>query len=665
MKLFKYNQFLRPKNDDLNKSRKFLKEREMLMIAITSLGLLSKDLDYELKNGERRSLKISDFTPEEQQQIKLKLREIKLSDQDLKKLEKDEGFVKLKELLKDNLGYLYSFIYMYYVEMTPIQEIEEMYKKLIEYKQILDKLVEIPEVGKKFDVNFIDANLPNEDEHRTNSEILAEGLDKLADYKKVKKILDTLTPKLKNAYKNATDLQKEEITQIANAFDNLSDEMYDDTISVKDRIWKNFFGEMRTDSDEYLPDGKKNPNFGKKVYKSRLKRFEDSDNPIRNFISAAKSHLAASEKSGYSEKIEKITDCNDKFGINGCDVVFDQKGILIIKINSFASNRFMNSHTNHCIVNYESYWNSYQGEFNVQYYIYNINLSSLDEYNTIGVTIKPDRTWTSGACQTVRNTSVNNFKKVLKDWEKEYQIDVDLFSKLEPLSKEEVERRKKAKEAERKIVERGITLEQLKEYVTVYGANVNKDNCKALVNSVEEENYEKTKYILIIGGDPNLLKGENSAISKAKDLDTIKLLVTYGANMEGEVFKNIITDVDAVEFCLKAGMDPNFNNSLPFRTVIRGSYKNKNDIGESYLDVYKVLLKNGAKVYNDIGRNMVLKWALDYARFDIIEYTQKTFKFTKDEWEAAYKWIKHGSHVNDETKEKVKEYSDEQMNKLS
>ncbi len=660
MSLLKYNYFLgNAINEDLNKSRKFLKEREIIKQAATSLGLISKDLDYELKSGTKRTLNISDFSSEQQEKINKKIREIKLSEQELKSLEKDEGFIKLRELLKDNLGYLYNFTYMYYVEMTPISEIEDMYRKLIEYKQILDKLVEIPEVGKKFDINFINPSIPDENEHRTNSEILADGLQKLESYKKVKKVLDTLTPKLKKAYKDCSEILKDEVVQVAVAFDSLSDEKAEgEKISIKEKVWKNFFGELRTDTDEFLPDGKKNPNFGKKVYKSRLKRFEDSNNPIRDFVKAAQFHLAASEKNGYIEKKNKIEDCNETFGVNGCDIIFDKEGILIVQIKSHLANKFMNSHTEHCIVNYESYWNSYLGEYNIQYYIYNLNLSSLDDYNTIGVTIKPDRTWSNAACQTARNKNINNFKKLLNDWEKKYNIGESLFDKLVPLSDEEIEQRKKAKEAERKIVEKGITIDQIKEYVTVYGANINKDSCRALVNAVDEDDYDKTKYILSLGGDPNLLKDAASAISKAKDLRTIKLLVAFGANMQGDVFKNILDDIEAVNFCLKAGMDPNFANNRPFRDIIKGSYVDRNNIGESNLEVFKSLLKYGGRLYSDTGRNMFLNWALDYARFELIDYLEGIgTTFPKEEWEEAQsKWIKHNRSIPEEKLEEVKIY---------
>lgn len=660
MNLFKYNDFInKPINENLDKSRKFLKDRELIKLAARQLNLINKDLEYDLKSGDKKVLSLSDFNEEDQAKIRTKIREINLDQDQLRKLEQDADFIKLKDLLKDNLGYLYNFVYMFFVEKTPFDEIEQMYRKVIDYKQILDKMVEYPDVAKKFDANFINPNIPNEKEHRTNSEILAEGLDKLDSYKKVKKILDTLTTKLKKSYKDTSDVLKEELEQVAKLFDELpNDKVEGEDTTVKERIWKNFFGEMKEDTDELLPNGSKNPNFGKMVYKSRLKRFEETSNPIRELIKAAKAHLEGSSKDGYTERVEKISKCNDLFGVNGCDIVFDQGGIMIVTIKSYAANKLLNSHCNHCIVNWESYWYTYLSDYNIQYYIYNFNLSSLDEYSTIGVTIKPDRTSPAGACQTIRNTSIgNNFKKILKGWEKEYNIEDDIFQQLEPLSSEEVEKRKKAKEAERKIVEKGISIDQIKEYVTVYGANINKDDSRALINAVSEDDYEKVKYILSLGADPNLAKGTNSALSKATNLDMIKLLISSGADMIGEVFNNIAHDSKAVEYCLKAGMDPNFTKSMPLRTVAKGTYKVGN-IGEGFFDSFVVLIKNGAKMYDERGKNMILRWVADKCRMDMLKYLEtEGYKFPVKEWKEALEWMEHNPNseeVNRETVDYIK-----------
>jgi hypothetical protein len=213
---------------------------------------------------------------------------------------------------------------------------------------------------------------------------------------------------------------KEQIAEIARGFEEIPDEMTKEGISKKERVWKNFFGEMKLDTNERTLDNKPNPNFGKMVYQSRLRRFEGYDNPIREFIKAAKSHLESSLSDGYNERLDKINKAGDRFGVMGANIVFNQNGIIIVEVFSHSANQFLNSHCNHCIVNYQSYWNSYLGDHNKQYYIYNTNLSSMDDKSTIGVTIQPNRTYSGGACQTVRNSYVNNFQSLLKEWERAY-----------------------------------------------------------------------------------------------------------------------------------------------------------------------------------------------------------------------------------------------------
>jgi len=675
MILKRYSDFLniKPVNENLDKSKKFLKERDLLKRAAKDLGFIDDDLAWKLKEGEKKTLLISDFTPEQQEKLRQKLRGMKLSQDQVKELEKDSEFLKLREILKSNIGYLYNFVYMYYVEMTPLNEIETMYNDILEHKNLLDRFKNIPEVGKKFDINFIDTSIPNEKEHRTNAEILADGLEKLKEYRIVKKIVDTLPRKLKKSYQNAPPLMREQMVDIAKAFENLPEDMTPDGITKKERIWKNFFGEMKLDNDEFLPNGNPNPNFGKKVFKSRLKRFEEMSNPIREFLKAAKAHLDASLSDGYSERLEKIDKCNDKFGVMGCEIMYHSGGIMIVQVNSWAANQFLNSHSNHCIVNYQSYWDSYLGDYNKQYYIYNFNISSMEDLSTIGVTITPERSWPSGGCQSMRNNSIGGrFKRILKDWEEEYEIDEDLFNLLEPMTQEEIEKRERAKKASREIVKKGITIDQIKQYVTEDGADINKDKARALINAVEENDIEKAKLCLSLGASPNLATGSESAISKAENLDMIKLLVTYGSDITGEVFNNILHDSDALEYCLRAGLDPNFGNSMPFRKVSKGSWRSKNDMGESYFEAFKLLLKYGGVIVKD-GRNALLNWACEYNRVDILEHAKENGHFDElppiycsqseqmiSQYEHAKRWMGHARRINEEAKQEMFAYLDKE-----
>jgi hypothetical protein len=654
MKLFRYNQFtnLEPLNENLDKTKRFLKDSEIIKKAAYELKFITpdSDMDYDLKHGVKKSLTSRDFTPEQFNQIKIKMRDIRLTDDEVKELEKNEEFIKLRELFKPNIGYLYNFIYMYFVEKIPYEEIERLYGLLIEYKDLLDKL------PKKFDINFIDESIPNEKHAHTNAEILSDGLDKLGEYRLVKKIIDTLPSKLKREANNCTQLQMEQLQTIALGFDKVSDDK-------KEIVWKTFFGEMLEDRNENTRDGKPNPTFGKMVWRSRLFRFQQMDNPLTEFIKAAKQHLEASGSEGYSDRVEKINKVNDLLGVKGCKLIFNEGGVMVIEVNSYAANKMLNAHCSHCIVNSESYWNSYLGEYNIQYYIYNFNLPSTNVRWTIGVTMKPDRTYQNGACQTVNNNDIGReFKSMLKEWKDEYNLSTYIWDILEPLSQEEIDRRKNAQLAEREIIkktvtdpetrrERPITAEDIKRFVRESGADVNKDNGKALVNAVEDGDFERVKVILQLGGSPNLRKGSDSAIAKAKDMETIKLLVSNHAVLTGDVFNNIVCDEDALEFCLKAGADANFNSNLPIRKVCKGNWKSLSDTGESYFSGYQMLLKYGVKTEEN-GVNFVIKWAAEYGRMDIIN--DQMSKGCKTGFVEAFAWMGHTRKLpNDNSKKEL------------
>ena len=656
MKLFRYNQFkdLQPLNENIDKSKKFLKDQFIIKKIATDLKLIDSELDYQLRNGEKKGLSKNDFTPEQFNEIRMKMRDVRLTDEQVRNLERNEEFVKLRDLFQPNIGYLYNFVYMYFIEGISYEEVERLYALLVEYKDLLDKL------PKKFDINFIDESIPNPSNNHTNAEVLSDELDKLGDYRKVKKIIDTLPPKLKRSANSATELQMEQLIEIAVGFESIEGD------DKKEIVWKTFFGEMLVDTYETTRDGKPNPNFGKLVWRSRLARFNNEENPLVEFIRAAKQHLDASGTEGYSDRVEKINKVNDLLGVKGCKVIYNVSGIMIVEVNSYPANKMLNAHCSHCIVNSESYWNSYLGEYNIQYYIYNFNLSSTNTRWTIGVTMKPDRTYSSGACQTVNNNYIGGeFKSLLKQWENEYSISDNLWDILQPLSQDEIDRRKRAKDAERFIIkktipdpetgrERTITAADLQGYVKEFGADINKDNGKALINAVEDNDAERVKMIFALGGTPNLQKGADSAIAKAKDIEMIKLLVTNHAILTGDVFNNIVCDEDALEFCLKAGADANFNSNLPIRKVCKGTWRSLTEIGESYFAGYQMLLKYGVKT-EEAGKNFVVKWAAEYGRMDIIN--DQMAKGCKTGFVDAFAWMGHTRKLpNEDLKKQVGQF---------
>ena len=383
MKLFKYKQFLGENsiNENLDKAKKYLKDRFLLRTAAEELGFIEGELKAQLDHKEKRSLTLGDFTPEQQTEIRLKLRELRLKDDQVRNIERDPDFLKIREALgQQYIGWTYPFTYFYFVEMISMEELftrvntetkepDNILFKLIEYKGLLDKL------PKKFDQNFIDVNVPN------NAEILIDGLDSLEDYRKIKKVIDKLTPVLKKDYNYSPEVIKGQFAEVCRGFEQLGGK---DEVK-KEKLWKSFFGEVRTIESDQVIHGKSYKK-GDKRYFGPLFRYKN----IREFIKAAQNYLKSSENETIIAFYDKINSCNERYGFLGSDTIYEDNGILIIEVKSFQANQMLNGHTRHCIKDYSSQWENYVASHNnKQYYIYNFNIPQYDNLSTIGITIQP------------------------------------------------------------------------------------------------------------------------------------------------------------------------------------------------------------------------------------------------------------------------------------
>ena len=127
MKLFKYNKFLGETtlNENLDKAKKFLKDTYLLTQAATNLGFVEGELKAQLDHKEKRSLVLGDFTPEQQAEIRLKLRELRLKDEEVRTIERNPDFLKIRELLgQKNIGWTYPFTYFYFAEMVSLEDLD-------------------------------------------------------------------------------------------------------------------------------------------------------------------------------------------------------------------------------------------------------------------------------------------------------------------------------------------------------------------------------------------------------------------------------------------------------------------------------------------------------------------------------------------------------------
>ena len=691
MKLFKYNQFLGDTilNENLDKSKKFMKDIFILNTAINGKGIENffsqsdaENLKVELDRGKgRKDLEITpadciSLTGEKRKELSAEMMKIKVDDVKLNQLISSDEFLSVKNLsatcsityydvktesevttdkgfllYRDNPIWLFNFIYFYYAENISIDDLRDNYIRLIENKDFLSTF------DKSFDLNFIDIKTTN------NFEKLQDFLNKIPIKRYYKKFESDLPKHLKRSLKESPQVVKDQFSDMASGFGALT----------PDQI-KGFWGQMMMDDRE----GSRTK--GQIVFRSPISIFPD----IRKLIEVANGYLNSVGNSSFVDFYKKFQDCNLKFQNSGADQVFLDNNILILEVKSYGANRLLNGHTTHCIVTSLNQWNNYvendrQGRSvaeNRQYYIYNFNLLPSNSIWTIGVTIEPDpktnyiRAAHNKTDGGVSGTLINT----MKEWGNEYGInavatvkakqlgasDSDIakygpvFCLLRPITSEQLEFRRKSREAEIEIVKPGKTKEQIEEYVKRYGANINHQDrtsrlC-ALDYAVREDDLEKAKLILSLGGTPNLRDDKKVAIiNGAKSLAMVQLLVEHQSIMTPQCYETVCNDINAVEYLLNNNVDPNFENSLPARRSCKGSFDERNyertgDRGNAYLDTFKLLVEKNVKLSDARGRIMVLKWASEYGRKEILQMCDE-MGITSG-WIGAYTWAFNSRKLN-------------------
>jgi len=677
-------------NENLDKAKKYMKDMYVLSTAARQLDLIDDEVKYEIEQGNKRTVTPLDFIgldTEEKKKLGEAMRGISVSDDQMRQLIGTNEFKQVREIKskvpvqdvngntiekeyqldRDHMGWLGNFVYFYYYENAALTDLYTLYKNLIINKDILanleistnDKLAK-----KAFDTNFINIKVPN------NMELLIDGLNRLENLRLYKKMEADLPPHLKRDLKDAPQIIKDQFMEVALAFDVLGG----GDREKHDELYKGFWGRMLLDDRE----GSKTK--GQVVFRSPVSRYKN----IRDLIEKALGYAKASDNDGFNTFYKRFQDCGTKFGAMGAEEVFNENGIFIIEVKSFGANRILNAGTSHCIKDSLNQWDYYvnsdrdrrQVEENKQYYIYNFNIMQSNSLSVIGITIEPDDRYNHirAAHNKIDGNVAGNVINILKDWGTEYDIESDarekakalgasdseiskyggLFALLRPASSEDLEKRRKSRAANIEIVKQGITIDQIKQYVTVDGADINRGECAALEWAVKDNDLEKAQVIMSLGGSPNLRPSKQGIINYAKSLDMIKLLVKNGSELTAQVYDNICHDIEAVRFCLDNGLNPSFDDSLPVRRSCKGSWKSVDSIGESYFDAIKVLLEYGASLTDKRGRYMILKWAIEYGRTDVIDYVVEngaTVGFV-----AAYTWLGHSRKMSESNRKEAAEY---------
>jgi hypothetical protein len=638
MKLLGYSQFTKDFriNENLDGAKKVLRDTYQTFKSVKSV---TNDYDIDpsglfLFNKEGDNLRFEDLPEDIQNAAKSKFRENALTPEEKQKAERSNILKAVRDILGDkNLGWAYMFTYLMLIEKTPIDELESIFAKLQEYRDLLN--AKNPSDNKPLlrrpIANYIDPSVPN------NAENIVDDLENISLYKAVKKVYNEFTPKLKTDYASQPPVIKKQVDDIALAFSQLGIEGGKINLETQEKLWKLFFGELKVLNVDMMIRGK-SYKAGDKIYTGQMFRYET----VRDFIRSAQNYLKNIGNNETVKFYEQIEKCNEKYGDYGVKVMFDESNILILEIMSFQSNQMMNGHTRHCIKDSLNQWNYYVGgedKNTRQYYIYNFNLPSYDTKSVIGITIGPDQRVT--ACHLKDDGSFgSNIKRQLKDWESEYGITEDLFSKLEPMSRELIEMKRRRVLANREIVKKGKTLSELKKLLTEDGADVNSGEGAALHYSVQEGDIEKVKYLLEFGASPNLRKKNEATVNRIEEIedstlafDILKLLISYGAELSRTVFKTLIGDINAVKFCLDNGLDPNFQNGIGIRLALKKGLYN----------VVTSLYEAGAKI-DESGSGLNLAWAYESGSKECVDWVLKN-NLTPDILVQSMGWLGHSTFL--------------------
>lgn len=520
-----------------------------------------------------------------------------------KMADENPTFLHIKQKLKDG-GYTYPFVKFHFENNVPLDEL--FVTSNPSQPCLLDRLMDLQnkqqlknlpmQVGSYADLN------PEDDPLKTSGTIGRTGYERLLDdltmlegnaalakftrelpkEYEVKNENDKLwfgkiLPSLRGAIQNSKGEDRKELVSIAREFERL-DSNPKDNKSLADTFF--------LDCLKIRPD------------------VESKQFNLKAFIQEAKDYIEAVSKSSVKDLLLNITQANEKYGINnGAEIIYNKLGIVIFEVRSFQANILINAAANHCIKNWNQWQNYVCGappewnppRFNKQYYIWNFNKSKADRMYIIGVTVEPGSK--IRAAHDKDDGPIANIKEYVK---KEFKIKFEDY--FLPMSDVEITTRKKRMEADRKIVQPYLSLEELAECLED-GADPNFKEGKPLEEAVKENNIEKVKFLIS--------KGARATIGKpmrfAQSFEMILLLVKNNAPINSKAIENCIKDPSAVKFLLENGLDINSQDTNPLTIAI----------SNQAVDTVKILIENGAKL--DIRRWLPLRTALTYGNKEILD----------------------------------------------
>ena len=225
---------------------------------------------------------------------KTKKEDATLSPEEVRKVETNPEFIKIRDMLRDNPGYVYAFTRFFFEEEVPFDDLKDMYAKIKEHRAVISTLP-MP-VERYADIT------PDDKDKRKGFERLGDDIGKLELSRITKKWTDRLpgdftvtnqgakdkgvqVPSIKRAYQNSPDAIKEKVAGIAKAFD-----------------------EFGKESDGSI-DHKKNKEL-QDLFFDKIKRYRN----LNDVIQAAIGYIKSANNASISKFFQNIQRVNEKYG---------------------------------------------------------------------------------------------------------------------------------------------------------------------------------------------------------------------------------------------------------------------------------------------------------------------------------------------------------------
>jgi ankyrin repeat protein len=535
MNLRKYNDFINKEtvNENVQNAKKFMRDT---YLASKTEG----ETPVEPKEGEAPV-------------------QAKLTPDEIRKAENDPDFLKIKKLVERNPGYTEVFTRFFFRDKVSMDDLTALYNTLLENRDSLNKL------PKQVD-KYLESEKRYGLEDRTAYEDLVDDIERIKNYRKVKKIIDELPSELKHDVLRITGKLKER-------FDGAAIGLFD----LDPILRKEFF---------------------KKI--SAIKTADEATKRMEQYVKAC-------TNDGLTELLKKVEDVNAKYGEKwGATIAFmnEEKERVIVELKSFDACRLLCAQTNWCIARTQGHWDQYVGnenKFTKQYAIFDYALPPTDLKSIIGCTVNMKGTFDTAH---TKNDSYIDEGQVRK------RLDEEENAAVRAMTNEEKDQKEKYNRASRELkAEKLPSLDRIKECLAE-GANINIEAGKPLRNAVKSNNLEVAEFLLDNGANPDIPYEKNkTAVSLVKTFDMLKLLLKHGANMNKEAFKSLSGDFDAVKYIVEEyGVDPNFEDSYAIRAACR----------TGNLPLIKYLVEKGVDINSKEG--MPLKFAAENGFLDLVQW---------------------------------------------